>query len=290
MAKTIDIGGRLIGDGQPVYIAAEIGINHNGDMDIAKRLIAASQVAGCDAVKFQKRTPDVCTPPAQRDLLRETPWGLITYLEYRYKVEFDKDKYNEIASYAKNQGIAWFASPWDEESVDFLEEFDVPAYKIPSACLTDKNLLKHIQKTGRPIVLSTGMSSMEQIREAVGFLGTDNLLLTHCTSTYPCKPDELNLKMLHTLREEFDCPVGYSGHEIGLQVTHAAVVLGACYIERHVTLDRSMWGSDHAASVEPWGIMRLVRDIRVIEQAMGDGVKKVYESEKPIIAKLRRVC
>ncbi len=289
MAREVNIAGQLIGEGHPVYIAAEIGLNHNGDLENAKRLIASSKMAGCNAVKFQKRTPDICTPPSQRDILRETPWGLITYLEYRHKVEFGQDEYKKVDDYCHDQEIDWFASPWDEESVDFLEAFDVKAYKVPSACLTDRNLLKRIKQCKKPIILSTGMSSMEQIRGAVEILGEDNLLITHCTSTYPCRTNELNLNMLGTLAEEFDCPIGYSGHETGLQVTYAAVALGARYIERHVTLDRTMWGSDHAASVEPWGMMRLVRDVKVIETALGDGVKKIYKSEKPIIAKLRRV-
>jgi N-acetylneuraminate synthase len=289
MSKTIEIGGRLVGEGQPVYIAAEIGLNHNGDMEVAKRLIGSSKLAGCDAVKFQKRTPERCTPPHQRSVLRETPWGTMTYLEYRHKVELDAQEYREIARYCQEQGIAWFASAWDEESVDFLERYDPPCYKIPSACITDFDLIKYVKQTGRPMILSTGMSTMEQIRSAVKTAGTDNLMLTHCTSTYPCRSEELNLKMIQTLKDEFGCPVGYSGHEVGLQTTYAAVVLGACYIERHVTLDRTMWGSDHAASVEPWGVMRLVRDVRVIETALGDGIKKVYESEKPIMSKLRRV-
>ncbi|MGA9347282.1 MAG: N-acetylneuraminate synthase family protein [Anaerolineae bacterium] len=289
MVHQIDIGGRLVGDGQPVYIVAEIGINHNGDLDIAKRLIDAAKVAGCDAVKFQKRTPDKCVLAEQRNTLRETPWGLITYLEYRYHVEFGYEEYREIDHYCRERGITWFASVWDEESVDFMEAFDPPCYKIPSAALTDRALLRHVRATGRPIILSTGMSTMEEIWAAVDVLGTENLLITHCTSTYPCKPGELNLRVIPTLQREFDCPIGYSGHEVGLQTTYAAVVLGACYVERHITLDRAMWGSDQAASVEPWGFMRLVRDIRVTEKALGDGIKRVYESEKPIMQRLRRV-
>jgi sialic acid synthase SpsE len=194
-----------------------------------------------------------------------------------------------IRDRSQEQGLLWFASPWDESSVDFLENFTPPCYKIPSASLTDEALLRHVRKTGRPVVLSTGMSSMEQVRQAVKTLGQDRLILAHCTSTYPCKAEELNLRMIHTLKSEFDCPIGYSGHEVGLQATLAAVVMGAAFIERHVTLDRAMWGTDQAASVEPSGLARLVRDIRVIESALGDGVKRVYDSERPIMAKLRRV-
>lgn len=289
MARKIQISGRSVGDGEPTYIVAEIGINHNGDLALAKRLIDAAYLAGCDAVKFQKRTPELCVPPEQRDIPRETPWGIMSYLEYRHRLEFGQPEYDEIDRYCRERGITWFASVWDEPSVDFLERYDPVCYKIPSAALTDHNLLRHLRRTGRPLILSTGMSTLEQIREAVDILGEDNLLITHCTSTYPCPPHELNLRMIETLRREFRCPIGYSGHEVGLQTTYAAVVLGACLVERHITLDRAMWGSDQAASVEPWGFMRLVRDIRVIEAALGDGVKRIYESELPIMNRLRRV-
>lgn len=289
MAQTVQIGSRLVGEGQPVYIVAEIGINHNGDVEIAKRLIDAAKLAGCDAVKFQKRTPELCVPPEQRNIPRETPWGLITYMEYRYKVEFGYEQYAEIDRYCKQQGIAWFASCWDVPSVDFMEQFDPPCYKVASASLTDDELLLRLNGTGKPILLSTGMSTMDEIRHAVSLLDHDRLIIMHSTSTYPCPPNELNLRMIQTLRREFGLPVGYSGHEVGLQTTYAAVVLGACVVERHITLDRAMWGSDQAASVEPGGFMRLVRDIRVIEQALGDGVKRVYESEMAARAKLRRV-
>ncbi|MEW6577693.1 MAG: N-acetylneuraminate synthase family protein [Chloroflexota bacterium] len=289
MGREISIGGRPVGDDYPVYIIAEIGINHNGDLETAKRLIDAAVLAGCDAVKFQKRTPELCVPVEQRDVLRETPWGVITYLEYRHRVEFGADEYAEIDRYCRERGITWFASAWDEPSVDFLEQFSPVCYKVASASLTDHGLLRHMRNTGRPIILSTGMSTMEQIQAAVGVAGVENLLIAHSTSTYPCPPEQLNLRMIQTLRNAFDCPIGYSGHEVGLQTTYAAVVLGACFVERHITLDRAMWGSDQAASVEPQGFMRLVRDIRVIERALGDGVKRVYDSEVPVMNKLRRV-
>jgi N-acetylneuraminate synthase len=288
MGPTIQIGDRLVGDGQPVYIAAEIGINHNGDLDIARKLIDAAARAGCDAVKFQKRTPDVCVPPEQRDMLRNTPWGEITYLEYRKRVEFGAAEYGSIDEHCRNERIGWFASPWDEDSVRFLEAFAPPAYKIASATLTDEALLKSVRSTGRTVVLSTGMSSLEQIDQAVELLGTDDLLITHCTSSYPCPPDELNLRMIETLKNRYSCPIGYSGHEVGLPTTVVAVALGACYVERHITLDRAMWGSDHAASVEPGGFERLVNYIRVTEAALGDGEKRVYESERPLMERLRR--
>lgn len=288
MTKAVELHGRLVGPGQPCYIVAEIGINHNGDLEIAKQLIDVAKAAGCDAVKFQKRTPELCVPPEQRDVMRETPWGLMTYLEYRHRVEFGLNEYAEIDEYCRTRKITWFASCWDIASVDFLEPFSPPAYKIPSACLTDDELLRHLRNTNRPLILSTGMSTMEQIRHAVSLLDSDRLILLHSTSTYPCKPEELNLRVIQTLQQEFRCPIGYSGHEVGLQTTYAAVVLGACMVERHITLDRSMWGSDQAASIEPHGLSRLVRDIRVIEKALGDGAKRVYDSEQKAMARLRK--
>lgn len=289
MAREIRIGDRMVGDGYPTFIVAEIGINHNGSLENARRLIDAAVHAGVDAVKFQKRTPELCVPPEQRNQMRDTPWGYISYLEYRHKLEFWEDEYREIDHYCKEKGIAWFASVWDEPSVDFLESFDPPCYKIPSASLTDLALLRRVRATNRPVILSTGMSTMEQIHSAVGVLGLSNLLIAHATSTYPCEPHELNLRMIPTLRQVFPCPIGYSGHEVGLVTSVVAVALGACMIERHITLDRAMWGSDQAASVEPGGFERLVKYVRVTEQALGDGVKHVYESEQPSLKRLRRV-
>ena len=289
MTREITIGKRKIGDGHPTYMVAEIGINHNGDVEIAKSLIDVAAKHGMDAVKFQKRTPELCVPPEQRGHMRETPWGYITYLDYRYKVEFGQEEYAEIDRYCKQVGIPWFASVWDETSVDFLEQFNPICYKIPSASLTDHSLLRHVRKTGRPMILSTGMSTMTQIEEAVKVAGEKDLVITHATSTYPCDPEELNLKMIGTLRESFACPIGYSGHEVGLIPSVVAVSLGACMVERHITLDRAMWGGDQAASVEPGGVERLVKYIRVTEQALGDGVKQVYASELPSLRKLRRV-
>lgn len=288
MPKVIQVGSKRIGQGNPTFIVAEIGINHNGDLSNAKRLIDVAVMAGCDAVKFQKRNPEKAVPPEYKNVIRETPWGLIPYLEYRYKVEFGYDEYAAIDRYCKEKDILWFASCWDEDSVDFIEQFSPPCYKIASASLTDSFLLEKLRSTKRAMILSTGMSTMEEIEEAVNMLGSERLLIAHSTSTYPCPAEQLNLRMIQTLQSKFDCPVGYSGHEVGLQSTYAAVTLGAAFIERHITLDRAMWGSDQAASVEPWGLMRLVRDIRVIEKAMGDGQKKVYESELKARQKLRR--
>jgi N-acetylneuraminate synthase len=289
MTREVKLGSRWIGDNHPVYIIAEVGINHNGDLDIAKQLIDAAVDAGCDAVKFQKRTPELCVPEDQRDKMRHTPWGYINYMEYREKVEFDQDQFSEIVDYCKEKGIDWNASAWDEPSVDSLEQFDPIFHKAPSASLTDTALLKKMRQQKKPIILSTGMSEMDQIKAAVDLVGTDDLVLAHCTSTYPCPPQELNLRMIQTLRDIYPCPIGYSGHEVGLPTTVAAVTLGACVIERHITLDRAMWGSDQAASIEPGGLRLLVKYIRVIEQALGDGVKTVYASEQPSIQKLRRI-
>jgi N-acetylneuraminate synthase len=288
MSRELMIGNRKVGDGYPTYIVAEIGINHNGSVEIAKSLIDAAVKNGVDAVKFQKRTPELCVPPDQQKHMRETPWGYITYLDYRYKVEFGINEYREIDRHCKQLNIPWFASVWDEPSVDFLQQFDPICLKIPSASLTDKDLLLHARHTGKPVILSTGMSTMHQIKQAVSLLGEDNLLITHATSTYPCDPSELNLKMIRTLIETFSCPIGYSGHEVGLIPTVVAVSMGACMVERHITLDRAMWGSDQAASVEPGGLERLVKYIRVTEQSLGDGVKRVYESELPSLKRLRR--
>ena len=289
MDREITLGDRLVGDGHPVYVVAEIGINHNGDLEHAKRLIDAAMLAGVDAVKFQKRTPELCVPPEQRDKMRETPWGYITYMDYRYKVEFGEAEYESIDQYCGERNLQWFVSVWDEPSVDFMEPYDPVCYKVPSASLTDHELLRKVKSTGKPMLISTGMSTMEQIEAAVEVIGTENLLINHATSTYPCEPEELNLHAINTLRDKFPVPIGYSGHEVGLIPSVVAVSLGACSIERHITLDRANWGSDQAASVEPGGIQRLVKYIRVTEQALGDGVKRVYESELESLEKLRRV-
>ncbi|WP_344570253.1 N-acetylneuraminate synthase family protein [Streptomyces axinellae] len=289
-ARLRTLGSKTAGPGRPVYITGEIGINHNGDLDNAFALIDAAAEAGCDAVKFQKRTPEICTPRDQWDLERDTPWGRMTYIDYRHRVEFDENDYRAISEHCAQRGIDWFASPWDVESIAFLEKFDVPAHKVASASLTDDELLRALRGTGRTVILSTGMSTPKQIRHAVEVLGSENILLCHATSTYPAKAEELNLRVIHTLQAEFpNVPIGYSGHETGLQTTLAAVALGAVFVERHITLDRAMWGSDQAASVEPQGLQRLVRDIRTIEESLGDGVKKVYDSELQPMRKLRRV-
>lgn len=289
MTNKVSVGKKTIGTGEPVYIIAEIGINHNGDIEIAKQLMDVAVETGCDAVKFQKRTPEICVPEEQKSIPRETPWGSMTYFEYKKRIEFEQIEFEQIDAHAKKIGIDWFASPWDVPSVDFLEGFNVPCQKIASACLTDSELLTAINKTKTTTILSTGMSSMQEIDKAVSLLNEVPLAIAQATSTYPAEASELNLRAIQTFAEKYKIPVGYSGHERGLQVTIAAVALGATFIERHITLDRSMWGTDHSASLEPDGLKKLVRDIRIIELALGDGKKKVYDSEIPIRAKLRRV-
>lgn len=287
---TVTIGGKPVGETDPVYVIAEIGLNHNGDISIAKALIDAAAVAGAQAVKFQKREPSVSTPAHMKDTLRETPWGTMTYLEYRYRVEFDREQYIEIGDYATVLGLDWFASPWDEQSVEFLEDISVVAHKVASASVTDVGLLRALAATGKPIILSTGMSTLDQIDAAVEILGVDQLVILHATSTYPLPAAEANLRTISTLKDRFPgVPVGYSGHEPGLQISLAAVALGAVAVERHITLDRAMWGSDHAASLEPADFTSLVQDIRIVSEALGDGVKRVFPGELAPLAKLRRV-
>ena len=284
--------GNKIGPGEPCYIIAEIGINHNGSLEIAKKLIDEAVAAKATAVKFQKRTPEICVPKDQWEIMRDTPWGRISYIDYKRKTEFGVVEYATIDHYCKSLGIDWFVSVWDVDAVDFMEQFDTPIYKLASASLTDFDLIKKILLTGRPLMLSTGMSTNKEIEAAVKLVSSYDenypLSIAHSTSAYPCKPEELNLKMIQTLKNQYpNAPIGYSGHETGLATTVAAVTMGATFVERHFTLDRAMWGSDHAASVEPQGFQRLVRDIRDVEIATGDGIKRVYESELGPMKRLR---
>lgn len=284
----VKIGKKLVGGRNPAYVIAEIGINHNGDIDLTKKLIDVAVAAGADAVKFQKRTVDVVYTAEELARPRENPFGA-TNGDLKRGLEFGYEQYAEIDRYCRAQGIDWLASCWDEASVDFIDQFNPPAYKIASASLTDDDLLRHHRTKGKPIILSTGMSSLEQIDHAVAVLGKDDLIILHATSTYPAHYEELNLRVIPVLAQQFDVPVGYSGHETGIPSSVAAVAIGASVIERHLTLDRALWGSDHAASLEPNGFTRLIRDIRLIETSMGDGVKRVLEREKPVIEKLRRI-
>jgi N-acetylneuraminate synthase len=270
-----------------VEIIAEVGINHNGDVGTAYDLIEAAIDAGCDYVKFQKRTPILCVPESQQDIPKETPWGTIPYIDYKKKLEFRTIDYDHIHFYCKGN-IKWFASCWDIPAVEFMRKYKPPYIKIPSACLTNDDLLKFVCSIDIPIMLSTGMSTLEEIDHAVAITGTD-ITLMHCTSSYPAKPEELNLRMIPVLKERYGCKIGYSGHEVGLSTTIAAITLGAEMVERHITLDRSMWGTDQAASVEPQGLRKLVKDIRTLEKALGDGVKKIYDSELKVREKLRKM-
>src|SRR5437867_2400335 len=276
----VRIGNKLVGNGHPSYIVAEIGINHNGEIDLAKRLISVAVAAGCDAVKFQKRTVDVVYSPEELAKPRESPFGA-TNGDLKRGLEFGFDQYREIDEYCRRVKMPWFASCWDEDSVDFIAQFDVPCFKIASASLTDDNLLRHTRSKGKPITLSTGMSTIEQLDHAVAVLGTRDLILLHACSAYPAYYEEINLRVMDTLARRYALPVGYSGHESGLASSVAAAAIGACLVERHITLDRAKWGTDHAASLEPNGLNKLIRDIRLVEISMGDGVKRVLEREQP---------
>ncbi|MFH0875113.1 MAG: N-acetylneuraminate synthase family protein [archaeon] len=287
--KPVRIGNKLIGPNEPIFVIAEIGINHNGSMDICKQMIDMAVEAGCDAVKFQKRTIDIVYTKEELAKPRENPFGS-TNGDLKRGLEFGFEQYSEIDSYCKSKGIMWFASPWDEPSVDFLEKFNVPCYKIASASITDKKLLSKIKSIGKPIILSTGMSTIEQIRNAVNYLGQDNLIILHCTSTYPTTNlNEFDLKVINTFKKIFNCPIGYSGHEPDTFPTIMAMVLGATVIERHITLSRVMFGSDQAASLERKGTILICQRARDIPILLGSSKKKVHPSETPIISKLRRV-
>ena len=283
----VKICDRLVGDGHPCFIIAELGINHNGDIDIAKRLIDLAKFSGCDAVKFQKRTIDVVYKPEELAAPRESPFGN-TNGDLKYALEFELEEYQEIDRYCREKNVPWFASCWDEGAVDFIDQFDVPCYKIASPSLTDDNLIRYIKSKGKPLILSTGMSTIEQIDHAVEVLGKDDLVILHATSTYPADYVELNLSVIPVLQQRYGLPVGYSGHETGIPTSVAVVALGACVVERHITLERAMWGSDQAASLGPGGIIKMVSGIRLMEMAMGDGIKRVFERETPVIKKLRR--
>ena len=286
----VEIAGRSVGEDQPVFVIAEIDINHNCSLEIARKLIEGAARAGCDAVKFQKRTPELCVPLDQWQVMRDTPWGRMSYIDYKRKIEFGASELEQVDQWCKNLGIMWFASCWDIPSIEIIERFQPPCYKAASASLTDHELLRAMKNTGKPLIISTGMSSVDEIDAAVSAVGHKHLLIAHSTSTYPCPVEELNLRMIRTLKREYPrCPIGYSGHETGLAPTWAAVALGATFVERHITLDRAMWGTDHAASVELAGLERLVGQIRDVERAVGDDIKRVYESELPIRQKLRRV-
>lgn len=286
----IKINDHVIGKGKPVFMIAEIGINHNGSVETTKKLIDAAFACNWHCVKFQKRTPEICVPDHQKDVLRETPWGKITYLEYRYKVEFERKEYDYIDKYCKEKPIYWTASPWDLPSLEFLLEYQPPFIKIPSAKITELEFIKNASKSGIPILISTGMSTVEEIDNAVNILeknSNGNYVLMHTNSTYPTPPEELNLLTINFLKERYKCIVGYSGHEYDLEPTVIAVALGASVVERHVTLDHNMWGSDHFASLEVHAMDLLYKRIKNVDVMLGDGVKKVTPKEMEVRKKLR---
>jgi len=284
----IKIKNKIISNDWPVFFVAEIGINHNGNIDTAKELIDLASFCKCDAVKFQKRTPELCVPENQKNHYKDTPWGRLTYLEYKKRLEFSREQYEEIDNYCRKKEILWFASPWDLPSVDFLEDFNVSCYKIPSAMLTNKRLLEKTKSTKKPILLSTGMSTLSEIDKAINFLSTVPLVILHCNSSYPAENSELNLRAIETYKKRHPAHIiGYSGHEKGYTASLVAAVMGARVIERHITLDRTMWGSDQAASLELSGLQRLTRDLSLLPLWLGNGKKLVYNSEMPIREKLR---
>ncbi|MCU0460390.1 MAG: N-acetylneuraminate synthase family protein [Bacteroidales bacterium] len=273
------------------YLIAEIGINHNGDLQIAKKLIDATFACSWDCAKFQKRNPEKSTPEHQKNIEKETPWGKMTYLEYKYKVEFGRAEYDCIDSYCRDKPLEWSASVWDLDSLEFLAKYDLSFLKIPSAHLTNSELIIEAGKTNLPIILSTGMSTLEEVDAAVNLLNkhAKQFAVMHANSSYPAKDDELNLLVIPKLIDRYHCHVGYSGHEYGLDSTTIAVALGAKIIERHITLDHKMWGTDQSSSVEIQGMDKLYKQVSAVKKYMGDGVKKIYESELQIRKKLRGI-
>ena len=286
--KEIRIKNKIISEDSPIFFIGEIGINHNGSIENAKKLIDIANLCETDAVKFQKRTPEICVPEGKKNAIRETPWGDITYLAYRKKIEFSEEEYKQIDEYCKIKNTIWYASPWDIQSVDFLEQFNIPCYKIASAKLTDRVLLEKVSKLNKPIFLALGMSTEEEIDKSIKVLKNNELVLMHCNSIYPAPDNELNLNFIKTLKTKYpDHIIGYSGHELGISASLIAAEMGAKVIERHITLDRAMWGSDQAASIEYSGLRRLIRDLRKLEIWKGDGIKKVTKAEETIRDKLR---
>ena len=288
--SSVQVGTKLVSEVAPTYMIAEIGINHNGDLEIAKRLIEEASKAGFDAVKFQKRTVDIVFTPEELARPRESVFGK-TNGDLKYGLEFDHSDFVEIDKHCKRNSIDWFASPWDTASLKFLEEFDVVAHKVASACLTDTELLTNMKATGKPIFLSTGMSTLGQIKTALGLLDPENTILMHAVSVYPAKQEQLHLSWINDLKKNFsNYLIGYSGHEAGVMPSVIAVAkYGAVCVERHITLDRAMWGSDQSASLEPEGMERVVKYIRSVPVVSGIGTKQVLSEEIPILEKLRRV-
>ncbi len=289
--KEIKIGDKFVGDGHPCLIIAEAGINHQGDVNIAKKLIDVASFCGADAIKFQKRKIGRILTKQGLDMPYDNPNSFgKTYGEHKYALELSEEEYKDLKKYTEDKNLIFLASAWDEESADFLESIGVAAYKMASADLTNLPLLEHIAKKGKPMIISTGMATMKDVDEALNHVKKWNnqIILLQCTSTYPCNFEEVNLNVIKTFKEKFGCLVGYSGHEKGIAVSSVAVALGASVIEKHLTLDRTMKGGDHAASLEPEGLRRIVRDVRFIEKAMGKYEKELQKSEIPIKEKLAK--
>ncbi len=273
-----------------VLTISEVGINHSGSLEVAKKLIDVSASAGIDFVKFQKRTPELCVPEHQKNVMRETPWGTMTYLQYRNRIEFGKKEYDEIDRYCKSKGIQWSASVWDVPSLEFLKAYNPPFIKIPSACTTDSSLMDAAKGSGIPLVVSTGMCDDEMVDYLVHEYGDSIECLMHCVSTYPSMAEEQNLAAIPWMIDRYKpLTIGFSNHFPGLTFIPAAIALGASWVEFHVTLDRSSWGTDQASSIEPEGVWRLMKWVNSLEAAMGDGKKRIFESEIPIMQKLRRL-
>ncbi len=284
------VGDRTVGEGSPVFFIGEIGINHNGSLELAQRIIDMAVLCGVNVVKFQKRDPELAVPAHMRDQPRETPWGEMSYLDYKRRLEFGRTEYDVLDAYCRERGVLWTASPWDLPSAEFVESYEVPFHKVPSAHLTNRELLEYLRDTGRPVFLSTGMSTEAEIDRAVELLAGTGICLLHCNSSYPARHEELNLRYLARLRERYpQAVIGYSGHEQGISASLVAATLGARVIERHITTDRSQWGTDQAASLEFPGLRRLVRDLHNLPLWLGDGRKVVTEAECAVKAKLRSV-
>ena len=272
-----------------VYVIAEAGINHNGDISLAKKLIDLALSAGCNAVKFQKRNPDVCVPENMKSVPRETPWGTMSYLDYKKRIEFGKSEFDIISEYSRAKGIAWSASAWDISSLEFLDQYNLPFHKIASALSTHLEFVRQVAKRGLKTYASVGMCTYADIDKLVEIFREEKceLVLLHTVSTYPAAEGDLNLRMIQTLNSKYGLPVGYSGHEVSVSPSIIAAAFGAVAIERHITLDRSMWGTDHSASLEPAGLHQLVNTLRKIPLVAGDGIKRTIAAEEAIASKMR---
>ena len=280
--KSIKLGNFTVTENSVPYMIAEIGINHNGDMQIAKRLLDAAYACEWDCAKFQKRTPELAVPEAQKQVPRETPWGTMPYIEYKKRVEFEKAEYDEIDNYCRQKPMDWSASPWDIPSLEFLLQYDIPFIKIPSAMNTNEEMIKKACESGKPVIISEGMSELDEMDKTVSWLekySNGDYIICHTNSTYPSPNKELNLRLIPEMKKRYDCLVGYSGHEANLEPSVIAAVLGACVIERHVTLSHEMWGSDQKASLEVQAMSLLKKRITSSLETLGTGEKKLYESE-----------